>query len=91
MKRYNGKNGIPEMEEATNGHWVTYHDHNLAILDANKSSERQWVVDCCSDEKIRADIEAVYIKEIENQGNIITYLAIALFVVSSALLFLILG
>ena len=40
MKRYNGAHGYPEMVEANDGHWITYHDHSLALLDANKSAER---------------------------------------------------
>ena len=87
MKRYNGKNGYPEMEEASNGHWVTYHDHNLALLDANKSVERKWESTCCTEDKIRAE----YQEELEKQGTIITYLAIAVFVLASISIFMLLG
>ena len=87
MKRYNGKNGYPEMEEASDGHWVTYHDHNLALLDANKSAERKWESTCCTVDKIRTG----YQEELEKQGLTITYLSIGLFVAVSVILFLIVG
>jgi hypothetical protein len=79
MKRYNGANGYPEMIETPNGHWVTYHDHQLALLDANKSSERYWESTCKSNDNIRIEYEA----QLSKQQGII--------VVLSAVLFLIVG
>lgn len=77
MKRYNGSNGYPEMVEATNGHWVTFHDHQLALLDANKSSERKWEASCSSDDKIRAEYE----EQLSRQQTIIVGLSSALFLI----------
>ena len=77
MKRYNGANGYPDMIEAQNGHWVTFHDHSLALLDANKSSERKWESSCCSDDKIRAEYE----DQLSKQQNIIAGLSAVLFLI----------
>lgn len=77
MKRYNGKHGYPEMEEAVNGHWITYHDFQLALLDANKSTERGFQSSCCSDDKIRAEYE----DQLSKQQNIIAGLSAVLFLI----------
>lgn len=77
MKRYNGKQGYPEMEEAVNGHWITYHDHSLALLDANKSIERDFQSSCYTDDKIRAEYE----DQLSKQQNIIAGLSAVLFLI----------
>ena len=77
MKRYNGANGYPEMVEATNGHWITYHDHSLALLDANKNVERKWESNCCTEDKIRAEYE----EQLSKQQTIIVGLSSALFLI----------
>ena len=79
MKRYNGVGGYPRMEEAKNGHWVTFHDHQLALLDANKKSERNWEATCCSEDKIRQEFD----EQLSKQQLII--------VIESAILFVIVG
>lgn len=77
MKRYNFKGGYPEMEEAVNGHWVTYHDYNLALLDANKSSERKHEAECSNEDRIRLEYE----EQLSKQQSIIVGLSGALFLI----------
>ena len=55
MKRFNGKNGIPEMEENPQGHWISWHEHNLAMLEMSKSIERNWEASCSSGDKIKPE------------------------------------
>lgn len=88
MKRYNGAYGYPEMVEANDGHWITYHDYSLALLDANKSSERYWESTCTNSfDKMRAEYE----EQLSKQQTIITVLSAILFVVSVFTLFTVLG
>ena len=77
MKRYNGKNGIPEMEECDFGHWVTFESHSLALLDANKSAERKWESSCCTEDKIRVEYE----EQLSKQQIIIAGLSAVLFLI----------
>lgn len=77
MKRYNGANGYPEMVEASNGHWITYHDHQLALLDSNKSAERKWESVCCSEDKLRSEYE----EQLSKQQMIIAGLSAVLFLI----------
>lgn len=77
MKRYNGANGYPEMIEAPNGHWITYHDHSLALLDANKNAERKWESACTGDDKIRVEYE----EQLSKQQGIIVGLSAVLFLI----------
>ena len=87
IQRWNGKNGIPEMEPAEFGHWVTYESYSLALLDANKSSERYWASTCTSDDKIRAE----YANQLAKQQNIITVLSAILFVLGMGAIFTFIG
>jgi len=77
MKRYNGANGYPEMVESPNGHWVTFHDHNLALLDANKSKERKWEDTC----RVVDNITIEYEEQLSKQQTIIVGLSSALFLI----------
>ena len=77
IQRWNGKNGIPEMELNEFGHWVTFESYSLALLDANKSAERKWESSCCSDDKIRAKYE----DQLSKKQNIIAGLSAVLFLI----------
>jgi len=87
MKRYNGAHGYPDMVEANDGHWVTYESYSLALLDANKSSERYWASTCTSDDKIRAEYE----NQLAKQQTIITVLSAILFVLGMGAIFTFIG
>jgi len=77
MKRYNGANGYPEMVESANGHWITYHDHSLALLDANKSAERKWESNCSVVDNITLEYE----EQLQKQQTIIAGLSAVLFLI----------
>lgn len=77
IQRWNGKNGIPEMELSEFGHWVTFESYSLALLDANKSAERKWEASCSSEDKIRAEYE----EQLSKQQTIIVGLSSALFLI----------
>ena len=83
MKRYNIVGGPKEMEESSDGYWVTFDDYNLLSLDCNKSLERSWNIDTETQEKIRQANSEI----LEKQQNIIIGLSIACFFLSSYLLF----
>lgn len=76
MKRYNGKDGIPEMEESEFGHWVTFESYSLALLDANKREERKWEERCASEDLIRAG----YLEQLTRQQIIISIESAILFI-----------
>ena len=77
IQRWNGKNGIPEMELSEFGHWVTFESHSLALLDANTNVERKWESNCCTEDKIRAEYE----EQLSKQQTIIVGLSSALFLI----------
>jgi len=64
------------MEEAVNGHWITFNDHQLAILDANKKEERKWEERCASEDVIRAE----YLDKLSRQQLIISIESAILFI-----------
>lgn len=82
MKRYNGKNGYPEMEENPHGHWVTYYDFQLELLNHNKSADRNWESSCCTRDKFIAEYEDLLSK----QQNIIVGLSAVLFLIVGILI-----
>ena len=79
MKRFNGKYGIPEMEESPQGHWISWHEHNLSMLEMVKSTERNWEATCGSDDKIRIEYE----DKLSKQQTVIVYQSVVIFVFSA--------
>lgn len=85
MKRFNGKNGIPEMEENPQGHWISWHEHNLAMLEMSKSIERNWEASCSSGDKIKHEYE----DKLSKQQNVIVYQSVVIFAFSAIFIFVI--
>ena len=83
MKRYNCKHFPVEMEETSMGYWISWEDHERAVLDYNKTASRTWEVETIAQQQITEQ----WSNRVENQQHKIILLSVAVFALSAILLF----
>jgi hypothetical protein len=83
MKRYNCKHFPVEMEETSMGYWISWEDHERAVLDYNKSASRMWDSESTAQQRLKDECN----EKLESQHRKIIYWSTACFVMATMLLF----